>query len=149
MIQICVLIQVSEFPQISIPLQPTIIAGGVGYVLLSESEIRAALAGFDNFLVYSLAKQYRPDLLEALRLGHRNKYYNKLLSEGIGAGKALEMANKKYDWFWRSIHGNIAGPFGQPIEIAPLRSSTSDILNLASVAAYSADIIDYKDNKKN
>ena len=36
---------------------------------------------------------------------------------------------------------------GQPIEIAPLRSSTSEIINLASVAAYSADVIDY--NKKN
>ena len=35
----------------------------------------------------------------------------------------------------------------QPIEIAPLRSSTSDILNLASVAAYSAGVIDY--DKKN
>ena len=33
---------------------------------------------------------------------------------------------------------------GQPIEIAPLRSSTSDILNLASVAAYSAGVINYK-----
>ena len=33
---------------------------------------------------------------------------------------------------------------GLPIEIAPLRSSTSEILNLASVAAYSADIINYK-----
>ncbi len=32
----------------------------------------------------------------------------------------------------------------QPIEIAPLRTSTSVILNLASVAAYSAEIIDYK-----
>ena len=36
---------------------------------------------------------------------------------------------------------------GQAIEIAPLRSSTSEILNLASVAAYSAGVIDYK--KKN
>ena len=36
---------------------------------------------------------------------------------------------------------------GEAIEIAPLRSSTSDILNLASVAAYSAGVIDY--NKKN
>ena len=35
----------------------------------------------------------------------------------------------------------------QPIEICPLRSSTSDILNLASVAAYSSEVIDY--NKKN
>ncbi len=134
--QICVLIQVSEFPQISIPLQPTIIAGGVGYVLLSESEIRAALAGFDNFLVYSLTKQYRPDLLEALRLGHRNKYYNKLLSEGIGAGKALEMANKKYDWFWRSIHGNIAGPFGQPIEIAPAKNDGASYIDQKSLQDY-------------
>ena len=31
-----------------------------------------------------------------------------------------------------------------PIEVAPLRSTTSDILNLASIAAYSADVIDYK-----
>ena len=33
---------------------------------------------------------------------------------------------------------------GLPIEIAPLRSSTSEILNLASIAAYSADVINYK-----
>ena len=35
---------------------------------------------------------------------------------------------------------------GLPIEVAPLRSSTSDILNLASIAAYSSDVIDYKKN---
>ncbi len=47
----------------------------------------------------------------------------------------------------------VVGPLlvglGEAIEIAPLRSSTSDILNLASVAAYSSDIIDYKNSKKN
>ena len=47
----------------------------------------------------------------------------------------------------------VVGPLliglGEPIEIAPLRSSTSDILNLASVAAYSADIIDYDKKRKN
>ena len=32
---------------------------------------------------------------------------------------------------------------GLPIEIAPLRSSTSEIINLASIAAYSAEVIDY------
>ena len=36
---------------------------------------------------------------------------------------------------------------GQAIEIAPLRSSASDILNLASIAAYSAEVINY--NKPN
>ncbi len=33
---------------------------------------------------------------------------------------------------------------GLPIEVAPLRSSTSDILNLASIAAFSSDVIDYE-----
>ena len=47
----------------------------------------------------------------------------------------------------------VVGPLliglGEPIEIAPLRSSTSDILNLASVAAYSSEVIDYNKKKKN
>ncbi len=51
----------------------------------------------------------------------------------------------------KSLGGTrVIGPLliglGQPIEIAPLRSSTSEIINLASVAAYSADVIDYKKN---
>ena len=33
---------------------------------------------------------------------------------------------------------------GLPIEIAPLRSSTSEIINLASIAAYSSEVIEYK-----
>ena len=33
---------------------------------------------------------------------------------------------------------------GLPIEVAPLRSSTSEIINLASIAAYSSEVIDYK-----
>ena len=42
------------------------------------------------------------------------------------------------------VIGPLLVGLGLPIEIAPLRSSTSEILNLASIAAYSADIIDYK-----
>ncbi len=36
---------------------------------------------------------------------------------------------------------------GLPIEIAPLRSSPNDIFNLASVAAFSSEVIDYKNQK--
>ena len=43
--------------------------------------------------------------------------------------------------------GKLIGPLliglGLPIEVAPLRASTSEILNLASIASYSSDIIDY------
>ena len=45
------------------------------------------------------------------------------------------------------VIGPLLVGLGQAIEIAPLRSSTSDILNLASVAAYSAGVINYQ--KKN
>ncbi len=45
--------------------------------------------------------------------------------------------------------GKLIGPLliglGSPIEVAPLRASTSEILNLASIAAYSSDVIDYSD----
>jgi malate dehydrogenase (oxaloacetate-decarboxylating)(NADP+) len=34
---------------------------------------------------------------------------------------------------------------GLPIEVAPLRSSPSEILNLASIAAYSSEVINYED----
>ena len=43
--------------------------------------------------------------------------------------------------------GKLIGPLliglGYPIEVAPLRATTSEILNLASIAAYSSDVIDY------
>ena len=43
--------------------------------------------------------------------------------------------------------GKLIGPLliglGSPIEVAPLRASTSEILNLASIAAYYSDVIDY------
>ncbi len=43
--------------------------------------------------------------------------------------------------------GKLIGPLliglGSPIEVAPLRATTSEILNLASIAAFSSDVIDY------
>ena len=43
--------------------------------------------------------------------------------------------------------GKVIGPLliglAQPVEVAPLRSSSSEILNLASIAAYSSEVIDY------
>jgi malate dehydrogenase (oxaloacetate-decarboxylating)(NADP+) len=43
--------------------------------------------------------------------------------------------------------GKLIGPLliglGLPIEVAPLRASTSEILNLASIASYSSGVIDY------
>ena len=74
-------------------------------------------------------------------------------SEIVGNSNVLIMPSQhsaaiSYKMIKSMSKAKVIGPLliglGLPIEIAPLRSSTSEILNLASIAAYSADIIDYK-----
>jgi len=87
-----------------------------------------------------------------------NEEYKDLypLSEIVGKANILIMPGQhsaaiSYKIMKTLGGAKVIGPLliglGEAIEIAPLRSSTSDILNLASVAAYSAGIIDY--TKKN
>ncbi len=74
-------------------------------------------------------------------------------SEIVGSSNVLIMPSQhsaaiSYKMIKSMSRAKVIGPLliglGLPIEIAPLRSSTSEILNLASIAAYSADVIDYK-----
>ena len=76
-------------------------------------------------------------------------------SEIVGNSNVLIMPSQhsaaiSYKMIKSMSRAKVIGPLliglGQPIEIAPLRSSTSDIINLASIAAYSADVINYKKN---
>ena len=87
-----------------------------------------------------------------------NKQYKELypFSNIVGNANILIMPGQhsaaiSYKMMKELGGAKVIGPLliglAQPIEIAPLRSSTSDILNLASVAAYSAGVINYK--KKN
>ncbi len=74
-------------------------------------------------------------------------------SEIVGNSNVLIMPSQhsaaiSYKMIKSMSRAKVIGPLliglGLPIEIAPLRSSTSDIINLASIAAYSADVINYK-----
>ncbi len=74
-------------------------------------------------------------------------------SEIVGNSNVLVMPSQhsaaiSYKMIKSMSRAKVIGPLliglGLPIEIAPLRSSTSEIINLASIAAYSADVIDYK-----
>ncbi len=76
-------------------------------------------------------------------------------SEIVGSSNVLIMPSQhsaaiSYKMIKSMSRAKVIGPLliglGLPIEIAPLRSSTSEIINLASIAAYSADVIDYKKN---
>ncbi len=73
-------------------------------------------------------------------------------SEIVGNSNVLVMPSQhsaaiSYKMIKSMSRAKVIGPLliglGLPIEIAPLRSSTSEILNLASIAAYSADVIKY------
>ncbi len=73
-------------------------------------------------------------------------------SEIVGNSNVLIMPSQhsaaiSYKMIKSMSRAKVIGPLliglGLPIEIAPLRSSTSEILNLASIAAYSADVIKY------
>ncbi len=74
-------------------------------------------------------------------------------SEIVGSANILIMPGQHSaaisNKIMKSLGGaKVIGPLliglAQPIEIAPLRSSTSEILDLASVAAYSAGVIKYE-----
>lgn len=78
------------------------------FFLLTESEIRAALAGFDNFLVYSLAKLYKPDLIEMVRNAYKTKIINRLVNKGETTTEATKIAEQKTEWYWTQESTNIA-----------------------------------------
>ena len=74
-------------------------------------------------------------------------------SEIVGNSNVLIMPSQhsaaiSYKMIKSMSRAKVIGPLliglGLPIEIAPLRTSASEIINLASIAAYSADVIDYK-----
>jgi malate dehydrogenase (oxaloacetate-decarboxylating)(NADP+) len=86
-----------------------------------------------------------------------NKEYKDLypFSKIVGNANILIMPGQhsaaiSYKMMKTFSDAKVIGPLliglGLPIEIAPLRSSTSEIINLASIAAYSADVIEYKKN---
>ena len=133
--QIVVMVQVNELPETSVPLKGMFdttrtVSDVVGqnrtiltsHFLLTESEMRAALAGFEEFVVYCLSKTYSNDLIEMVRRAYILKDSAKYVNEGLDNPTALKRAQEKHNWFWRLINnninmpmGNIAGAFRQPI----------------------------------
>lgn len=117
--QILVVLQLSELPITNLNLDSFYTIRGMQSFVLTENEIRAAIAGFDNFLVYSLAKSYKSDIIEMIRRAYEQKYYQQYLGMSMPSGDARQKAKDKTDWYWRLIGGNIAGAFNQTIDLSP------------------------------
>lgn len=100
----------------------------VEYFVLTESEIRSAIAGFDNFLVYSLSKTYKPDLIELVRRAYFIKTRNNLVNAGMPLVKAVAVAEKDTNWYWKLMGSNIGGDALYPTVLHPDKNDGSQYI---------------------
>jgi hypothetical protein len=100
----------------------------VEYFVLTESEIRAAIAGFDNFLVYSLSKTYKPDLIELIRRAYFIKTRNNLVNAGSPLNKAIDTAERDTNWYWKLMGSNIGGDALYPTVLHPDKNDGSQYI---------------------
>jgi len=117
--QCIVVLKIHELPLTKVNLEGFYTDRGVGTFIVTENEIRAALAGFDNFIIYSLSKTYKNDLIEMVRRAYYDKYKKEFIDSGISTSNAEALAKDKTNWYWNLIGGNIAGLYGQPSAISP------------------------------
>lgn len=118
--QFIIVLRIDELPITNLDLQGFYTIKGVSSFILTENEIRAAIAGFDNFLVFSLAKTYKNDIIEMVRRAYEVKYTEQYKAAfNMSEADAKAAAKDKTDWYWRLIGGNIAGPFNQTVDVAP------------------------------
>jgi hypothetical protein len=101
----------------------------IEFFVLTESEIRAAIAGFDNFLVYSLSKTYKPDLIEMVRRAYylQNKFHLRY-ELNVPLDEAKEIAFKETDWYWKLLGSNIAGDSLYPTIVYPDKNDGSQYI---------------------
>jgi hypothetical protein len=82
------------------------------FFLVTESEIRAAMAGPDNFLAYSTTRQYKTDLYLMMNQAHFSYKYE--LRQAMSDPDAANNALTDCDWSWNPMAANTANPVGAP-----------------------------------
>jgi hypothetical protein len=101
----------------------------IEFFVLTESEMRAALAGFDNFLVYSLSKTYKPDLIELVRRAYYMQTKKHLKTNlGVSEAEAKKLAFQETDWYWKLLGTNIGGDSLYPTPIFPDKNDGSQYI---------------------
>jgi hypothetical protein len=85
---------------------------GDWYFLVTESEIRAAMAGADNFLAYTLGKAYKTDLYIMMNSAYYSKQYS--LYSSMGLSDAADRAKREADWSYKFRSTNASTPILSP-----------------------------------
>lgn len=82
------------------------------WFMVTESEIRSAMAGNDSFAAYNLGKIYKTDIYIMLHSAYVARSKAKFIDEGHSDSRATEMALKENDWKWSFTNENTCGPEG-------------------------------------
>jgi hypothetical protein len=91
--------------------------------IVTESEMRAAMMGPDEFLIYNCAKAYKTDIYLMMNQAYVN-YYKNLYTKTNGGDTTAAEAKAKDDcnWHWRLKQANIANQHLSPTAVAPDKS---------------------------
>ena len=92
---------------------------GDWYFLVTESEIRAAMAGKDNFLAYTLGKAYKTDLYVMMNSAFYSKQYSLYNSMNLIDKQAR--AERDADWSYKFRSNNASTPVLSPSIATPGR----------------------------
>lgn len=105
--QLMILFRISELPRTIEASLLSLYTDGV--FVVSESEIRCAMVGWDSYLTYCMGKTFKPDL------------YRMLINAYRGSSLVTDLANNKVPDPYQSLAdgGNMAGQFGQPVSPNP------------------------------
>jgi len=109
------------------------------WFMVTENEIRAAMAGTDNFVSYTLGKRYKTDLYIMMNAAYTYRSKQRYLNEGMSNAKASRMAYDENNWHWQFYREGITGAEGN---IAPENSLTAQSLHsLSSEARKDFDLL--------
>lgn len=95
--QLAIICKISDLPQLNLGVATLY---GNDEFVVNETEIRAAMAGFDNLVLYYAAKTYKPDLLIMLQAAYSNVGRNIVANEppiGLGPWGMVEDLNAAGD----------------------------------------------------
>tara|TARA_B100001094_G_scaffold118511_1_gene114261 strand:+ start:3896 stop:10558 length:6663 start_codon:yes stop_codon:yes gene_type:complete len=76
------------------------------WFMVTESEFRAAAAGKDSFMAYTLGKIYKSDLFVMMHAAYIARSKKKFIDEGNSADEALRLAKLENDWNYDLIKSN-------------------------------------------
>ena len=95
--------------------------------IITESEMRAALMGPDEFLIYSCAKTYKTDIYLMMNDAYVS-YYTNLYTKTNGGDATAAKEKAEYDcnWHWRLKQFNVANSHCSPTAVAPDKSSGAE-----------------------